>query len=130
MRDTHDWRPVSSFALLNLCTNWYRDQDEYNSEEGCTTAHVGQDRLHDVLMKVLVDLQAALEKGTLPMTLYPKCNLFVKLQDELKTNASGRIKRLLRRRHMLDQHDNEDSELEESVDDLVGSLFPMSKSKK
>ena len=47
-------------------------------------------------MNVLRDLEIALAEGDLKMTLFPRCNLFVKLKQksQFRQNAAGRLRKM------------------------------------
>ena len=62
-----------------------------------------------MFVNVLRDLERSLYLGQLPMTLFPRCNLFVKQKLEFRKNASGRLRKILRRLHFHLEEQNEDA---------------------
>ena len=71
-------------------------------------------------VKVLECLERALAKGDLKMTLFPRCNLFVKLKQksQFRENAAGRLRKILRK---LDFHVEEQDE--GAVNNVLANLF-------
>ena len=64
----------------------------------------------EMFVNVLRDLEKALYEGQLQMTLFPRCNLFIKQNSEFRKNAADRLRKILRRLHFhLEEQQNEDA---------------------
>ena len=63
----------------------------------------------EMFVNALRDLERALYQGQLQMTLFPRCNLFVKQKLDFRKNAAGRLRKILRRLHFHLEEQNEDA---------------------
>ena len=52
------------------------------------------------------------------MTLFPRCNLFVKQKSQFRENAAGRLRKILRRLHFHVEEQDEDA-----VSNVLADLF-------
>ena len=74
----------------------------------------------EMFVNVLRDLERALYEGQLQMTLFPRCNLFVKLDVEFRKNAADRLRKILWRLHF---HLEEEQQNEDATNRVLADLF-------
>ena len=136
IRDENDWNDVASFFLENVCTNyctmngrefWFENRaggitavtvsgvshrSGFSAQDGFVPDREG------TFVNVLRDLEIALAGGHLKMTLFPRCNLFVKQKSQFRENAAGRLRKILRRLHFHVEEQDEDA-----VSNVLADLF-------